>query len=436
MAMVAALRLTRGARATPLARYSHLPFVPRKTLSPAIGVATLRRESGIRFFSDNRRIDGYLQYYGKLKNQEGMLRDAARVEGYRKGLEAVRSKIEGAVVMDIGTGSGILAMSAARCGAKKVYAIEASPSIARVASRLVRANGLHHVVEVIPKHLEEVTHDDIPQGSVDVIVSELFSHFLVGELGLQPVSLAKRQFLRPGGLVLPGLATLKLAPFEDKELGAELRARNSFWQQRDFYGFDLTSALPMALEQTLRENVVDVVDPDALLIPPAAAPGYELDLATPEDPEHWRRIAYEVKFPSREKDAVVDGLCGWWDVVFSDGEGGTESVLSTAPDAPPTVWAQCRFMLDKPMPVAASAKLTAEVDMRTHRGRESYSLTIRLMNRSTGDVAVAGPVELSDVYARHFAKPLPFPTLDGASPGVSSEEREGLPPARTPLRMT
>ena len=39
--------------------------------------------------------------------------------------------------------------------------------------------------------------EDIPLKSVDVIVSELFSHFLVGEVGLQVVTEAKR-FLKPG----------------------------------------------------------------------------------------------------------------------------------------------------------------------------------------------------------------------------------------------
>eukprot|EP00927_Polykrikos_kofoidii_P010241 TRINITY_DN14335_c0_g1_i1.p1 TRINITY_DN14335_c0_g1~~TRINITY_DN14335_c0_g1_i1.p1 ORF type:complete len:418 (+),score=96.21 TRINITY_DN14335_c0_g1_i1:121-1374(+) len=391
-----------------------------------------------RGFSEKRRIDGYLHYYGKLKNQEGMLRDVARVEGYKAGIEAAESRIRGATVMDIGTGSGILAMMAARCGAKKVYAVEASPEIARVASRLARANGFVGVVEVVPKHLEEITEEDIPRGSVDVIVSELFSHFLVGEVGLQVVTMAKNRFMKPGGLILPEIAWLKLSPFEDRDLGAELRGRHQFWQQNDFYGFDLTSALPMAIEQTLRENVVDIVEPASLLIAPGEAPGKELDMATPDDPEYWRRISFEVDFPSRSKDAVIDGFCGWWDVIFSGGGGDSAPVLSTAPDAPPTVWAQCRFLLDRPLPAKATDKLTAIVDMKSHKGRESYTLWIDVFNHETKKKARAGPVELSDVYARHFARPLAFPTIEGESAvGASSGgDGSGAPSARIPLSLT
>eukprot|EP00434_Breviolum_minutum_P028312 symbB.v1.2.025049.t1/scaffold2411.1/size79909/3 len=156
---------------------------------------------GARAFS-SARIRGYTHYYGKLKNQEGMLRDTARNEPYRAALEEALQQRPG------------------------------SPEIARVASRLSRSNGFGRQVEVIPKHLEDVTEEDVPLQSVDIIVSELFAHFLVGEVvkvkvmlapawvGLQVVTEAKK-FLKPGGLVLPSSATLKLAPFEDSELGAE-----------------------------------------------------------------------------------------------------------------------------------------------------------------------------------------------------------------------
>merc|ERR1712046_383379 len=107
-----------------------------------------------------------------------------------------------------------------------------------------------------------------------------------------------------------------MSPFEDKALGAELRARHSFWRQRDFYGLDLSEAYPLAEEQALRQNVVDVVDPSSLLVSPDTAPGHELDLAAPDDPQVWRRICFDLAFPRLGRSAVVDGLCGWWDCIF------------------------------------------------------------------------------------------------------------------------
>mmetsp|Transcript_85188 Transcript_85188/g.264684 ORF Transcript_85188/g.264684 Transcript_85188/m.264684 type:complete len:409 (+) Transcript_85188:61-1287(+) len=384
-------------------------------LSALRKTAALHRSAprGSRGFARPRRVEGYLQYYGLMKNQEGMLRDPLRIEAYQAALAAVAPQLQGATVMDIGTGSGILAFLAARHGARRVYAVEASRDIARVASRLARANGFTGVVEVVPKHLEDITDEEVAPGSVDVIISELFSHFLVGEVGLQVVTEARRRFLRPGGLVLPSTAWLRLSPFEDRELGAELRSRHAFWRQRDFYGLDLTAALPLAEEQTLRQNVVDVVDPAGLLVPPAEAPGHELDLAGPSDPGVWRQITFEAAFPRRTRDAVVDGLCGWWDALFPAPGGGPAPVLSTSPDAPPTVWAQCRFLLDRPLAAAATARLTAHCELRVSEARESYTLRLELRNHSTGAVSRAGPVELSNVYARHFASPMPFPAEAG-----------------------
>lgn len=50
-----------------------------------------------------------------------------------------RRQFQGKVVLDVGTGSGILAIFAAKAGAKKVYAVEAT-SMAVNARKLVKAN--------------------------------------------------------------------------------------------------------------------------------------------------------------------------------------------------------------------------------------------------------------------------------------------------------
>lgn len=52
------------------------------------------------------------------------------------------------IVMDLGTGTGVLAIWAAQAGAKKVYAIEAT-AMARHAMAMVKANGCEGVVQVI-----------------------------------------------------------------------------------------------------------------------------------------------------------------------------------------------------------------------------------------------------------------------------------------------
>jgi predicted RNA methylase len=68
----------------------------------------------------------------------------------------------GKIVLDVGTGSGILAIWAAQAGAKKVYAVEAT-KMAEHARRLVAGNGVENIVEVIEGSIEDI---DIPEKGI------------------------------------------------------------------------------------------------------------------------------------------------------------------------------------------------------------------------------------------------------------------------------
>ena len=76
------------------------------------------------------------------------MQDNIRTQLYRDAIEGNKSNFEGKIVMDVGCGSGILSMFAARAGAKKVYAIEAS-NMAIHAKKLITHNGFGDVIEVI-----------------------------------------------------------------------------------------------------------------------------------------------------------------------------------------------------------------------------------------------------------------------------------------------
>ena len=66
--------------------------------------------------------DGYFGSYSRLNIHDIMLCDTIRTESYKNSLsfEVVKDK----VVLDVGCGTGILSMFAARSGARKVYAVD------------------------------------------------------------------------------------------------------------------------------------------------------------------------------------------------------------------------------------------------------------------------------------------------------------------------
>ena len=120
-------------------------------------------------------------YYGQLLHQGNMLQDYVRTGTYQQSIIRNPIDFQDKVVLDVGTGTGILSFFAAQAGARKVYAVEASSS-ATVAERLAIANGLSDKIEIIMGKIEEI---DIPE-KVDLIISEPIGFLLVHErmLGL------------------------------------------------------------------------------------------------------------------------------------------------------------------------------------------------------------------------------------------------------------
>lgn len=76
-----------------------------------------------------------------------MINDTPRNHFYRTALE--RAVKKGDTVLEIGTGSGLLAMLAARTGPQHVYAVEANRNMSELAQQLIKSNGLDSEITVI-----------------------------------------------------------------------------------------------------------------------------------------------------------------------------------------------------------------------------------------------------------------------------------------------
>lgn len=110
-------------------------------------------------------MDNYLKPYGDIELQRRMVSDRPRTDAFAAAIHEVVQP--GDVVLDVGTGTGILAMFAAKAGARKVYAIDAT-DITEVAIDLVKANGLSDQIQILHGRAGELQLDQ----KVDLIVSE------------------------------------------------------------------------------------------------------------------------------------------------------------------------------------------------------------------------------------------------------------------------
>jgi len=98
----------------------------------------------------------YFCTYAFLYHQKEMLSDRVRMDAYYNSIFRNKHHFEGKTVLDVGTGSGILAIWSAQAGARKVYAVEAT-KMSEHARALVKANNLEDVVEVIEGSIEDIT---------------------------------------------------------------------------------------------------------------------------------------------------------------------------------------------------------------------------------------------------------------------------------------
>lgn len=154
-------------------------------------------------FESSSEYANYFCEYAKIYHQKDMLEDVKRMRAYHGAIVGNKECFKGKVVLDLGTGTGVLAMWAAQAGAKKVYAVEAT-AMANHARTLVKANGLGSVVEVIQSKVENLT---LPT-KVDIIVSEWMGYLLLRESMLDSVIYARDKFLKDGGALYPSHACL------------------------------------------------------------------------------------------------------------------------------------------------------------------------------------------------------------------------------------
>lgn len=159
------------------------------------------------FNDESWENEQYFMEYGRIGIHWNMLKDKARCEAYNNAIQLYKSDFEGKVVLDVGCGTGILSCFAAKAGAKKVYAVEAS-KMYKNAKKVVESNGFSDIIAVIHGRVETI---ELPE-KVDIIISEWMGIFLLYESMLNSVIRARDKWLKKDGLIFPCEANMYLSP--------------------------------------------------------------------------------------------------------------------------------------------------------------------------------------------------------------------------------
>ncbi|HJL20261.1 MAG TPA: 50S ribosomal protein L11 methyltransferase [Sandaracinaceae bacterium LLY-WYZ-13_1] len=273
--------------------------------------------------------------------QAWMLLDEVRTRAYAEAI--ARTVKPGDVVVDVGSGSGILALLAARAGARRVYAIEMT-AMASLIDEHARQNGLEEVVRVVRARAEELSGAVIDEPPT-VVVSETLGHFAPDE-HVHRLMRAVRTVCAPEVTWIPRTYRMRFALARIDALDRELARLEG--------GLDVRLG---ALARRLRSRpTVAKVGPDELLGPErASAP---IPVHAPQPSSYREPLVVE-------RDGEANAIVASFEAELTDGVR-----LSTGVDAPATCWRQTVFPLDAPLPVRAGDRVEAEVRPRlvTDRG--------------------------------------------------------------------
>ncbi|KAJ2164807.1 hypothetical protein GGF45_006080, partial [Coemansia sp. RSA 551] len=197
--------------------------------------------------------DYYFNSYAGNDIHMQMLQDKVRTEGYRDFMYGNKDLFQGKVVLDVGCGTGILSMFAARAGAARVIAVDNSDIIHKARANVIE-NGLDGVITLIKGRIEEL---ELPVPQVDIIISEWMGYFLLFEAMLDSVLVARDRFLAPGGLLAPSASYIYVTAISDTEYMSD---RANYWNS--VYGFKMS-----AMKETgpIKEADVDVIPSSAVV---------------------------------------------------------------------------------------------------------------------------------------------------------------------------
>jgi protein arginine N-methyltransferase 1 len=271
--------------------------------------------------------------------QRDVLEYHAHLVGDRQRTQALRAAIDatvrdGDVVLDIGTGTGLLAVYAAAAGARKVYAVE-SGDVADLASRVIVANGVDDRVVVVRGHSTEV---ELPERA-DMLISETLWNAGIGEGLLTSVGDARRRLMRADAAIIPRRLRVLVAPAG----GPRLRHRVDRWDRSSGVDLRCLRSIVANLPQAFR------VDEGELVGGPAELAEITLTGAPELDMRGCARCA-------AVRSGTVDGLVVWFEA-----ELARRVSLSNPPGAESS-WSQALLPFQEPVAVEQGEDLAIRVE--------------------------------------------------------------------------
>lgn len=264
------------------------------------------------------------------------------MRSYRRAIHAAVRP--GDVVLDIGSGTGILSLFACEAKASRVYAIENTRMI-NVARKMAAENGFGERISFLQQDARLL---DLPE-SVDVIVSELLSNRFLGQRMEELIGLAKRGYLKRGGRLVPRRVRGLLLPVQAGHVFDRFRISS-----------DESMALDLSHISWLRLN-----------LPGSSSTPYDVALSNSRTAYRYEsaedsqsRIDSEMVFPVHRR-GVLHGFHGWFVAQLAPG-------IYLANHGPLDSWDNVFFPVLEPVAVRPGAEI--RLHLRGYQPEEATPL--------------------------------------------------------------
>lgn len=255
------------------------------------------------------------------------------------------------VVADVGAGTGLLGLIAARLGAREVFLYETA-EVAGVAAEILKRNRVRNC-HLLPCHSTEM--QDPPR--VDVVVSETLGNYPFEEDIIETLADARSRFLKPGATMIPSAVEQFVAPVVSPRFHRELCA----WDDvATALGRTPALALDLSPARLLTFNNIYVrsITTSDLLDGGDTAKSWD----TVDFTQRNRTARQGEGTWAMPRATTVYGFATWWTARLAP-----NVELSTAPDAPRTHWEQLYFPLAQPIEASAGDRLTVSIRSRSSR---------------------------------------------------------------------
>lgn len=279
-----------------------------------------------------------------LTDYGDMVSDPARLSAFEAALR--KSVRPGDVVVEVGSGPGLMSLLTAKLGASHVYAVEPDDSIL-VGRILARECGLNGQVTFFQGPSQDFR---LPEGvRADVIVSDLRGSSPLHGLHIPSVVDARERLLRPGGILLGQVDTIFCCPAFTPD---SYRKTQEPWAI-NLWGLNLQRAHSLVVNRvsTLCGTTTLVAEPKVWA---------QIDYRSVVCPNFAGSLSWFV-----QQNAEMHGWASWFDAELLPGLGFTNH-----PSRDRSIYGQLFFPLPQPVQLEAGDQL--QLHLRANLVGESY----------------------------------------------------------------